>query len=154
MRNDVWIFAIALSIGIFAFAQSGCRTFNAGKRLAPPEVLNDPAPVSPVAVPSGFLATSYGPLASWFDERFEVEYRNMTPALIFEQDPISDIRYDVSAMPANPPLFELQNSNISRREILYRVAQFWNLTMTIEEVDGKPSIVSVRGPAPVKLGGF
>jgi hypothetical protein len=153
MRDEVWILAVALGAGIFAFTQPGCRTLDAGKRIAPSEVVNDQAPVSGSSVPADFLATEYAPLAAWFDERFEVEYRNMTPALIFDQDPIGDIRYDVRAMPANLPLFHLQDSNISRREILYQVARSWNLTMKIEEVDGKPSIVTVTGPPAVTLSG-
>ena len=119
--------------------------------MAPPEVVNHPVHGS--SVPADFLATDYAPLAGWFEERFEVEYRNMTPAMIFDQEPIADIRYDTRAMPPNPPLFHLQDSNISRREILFQVAKFWNLTMEIEKgEDGTPSVVSVRGPAAVKLG--
>jgi hypothetical protein len=57
-------------------------------------------------------------------------------------------------MPLNAPLFHLQDSNISRREILYRVAEFWNLDMKIVEVDGKPTVLSVTGPPSVRLGGL
>lgn len=103
-----------------------------------------PAPVG--GVPAAFLATDYPALQRWLDERFEVEYRNLTPEMIFEQKPIHDIKYDISGLPADAPLFHLKSANLSRREILHQVATFWNLEMSlVKDAAGIPTVVRVVG---------
>ncbi len=94
---------------------------------------------------SQFLTTDYEPLEEWFEERFQVKYRDMTPELIFDQVPINQINYDTEGLPANAPKFDLESNNLSRREILKRIADFWNLKMSIiNGEDGNPSVVKVR----------
>ena len=44
---------------------------------------------------AGFLQTDYKPIMKWLDdERFEVDYKHMTPQLIFDQVPLNDIYYE------------------------------------------------------------
>jgi hypothetical protein len=132
-----------LLAGLCALALlSGCES----APPSPPTVKGDYEPAPLIPVPSGFLATDYPALKVWMEERFEVEYRNLTPETIFDQKPISDIKYATSALPVGAPLFHLKSSNLSRREILYKVATFWNLDMTIEDdANGIPSSVKVTG---------
>lgn len=114
-----------------------------------PNPVPSPTPVSALApvgsVPAGFLTTEYAPLNRWLDERFEVNYRNQTPELIFNQQPINDIRYETTQLPQGAPLFHLDSADMSRREILHRIAEFWNLDMSIEAENGTPSFVRVTG---------
>lgn len=99
----------------------------------------------------GFLVTNYPPLEQWMDERFKVRYENMPLNIVFEQQPIADIRYKTENLPASTPVFNLVSSSISRREILKEISDFFNVDMTVEMVNGQPSHVNVRGRLP---GGF
>lgn len=95
---------------------------------------------------TGFLATNYAPLAKWLDERFEVDYKHMTPALIFDQVPLNDIYYQTSNLPANGAPFNYSSKDISRRELLKRIANHWNLKMSFAtDASGNPSAVKVEG---------
>jgi hypothetical protein len=121
---------------------SGCDT----APPAPPTVLGDYKPAPLIPVNARFLETNYPALQAWLEERFEVEYRNLTPETIFNQKPLSDIKYETSALPTGVPLFHLKSSNLSRREILYKVATFWDLDMSIlNDANGTPSSVKVTG---------
>lgn len=79
------------------------------------------------------------------DERFKVRYENMPLKMVFDQQPISDIRYDFVNLPENPPVFQLISPSISRREILDEISRFFDLTMKVDMVNGKPNSVIVRG---------
>mgnify|MGYP000865280659 CR=1 FL=1 len=95
---------------------------------------------------TGFLATNYAPLAKWLDERFEADYKHMTPALIFDQVPLNDIYYQTSNLPANGAPFNFSSKDISRRELLKRIANHWNLKMSFAtDASGNPSAVKVEG---------
>ncbi len=95
---------------------------------------------------AGFLQTSYEPLAKWLDERFEVDYKHMTPQLIFDQVPLNDIFYETSKLPTNAPPFNFASKDISRRELLKRVSSHWNLKMSLSaDAGGTPTAVKVEG---------
>jgi hypothetical protein len=95
---------------------------------------------------AGFLVTDYAPLAKWLDERFEVDYKHMTPQLIFDQVPLNDIYYETSNLPSNVAPFNFSNKDISRRELLKRISHHWNLKMSFAtDASGKPSAVKVEG---------
>jgi hypothetical protein len=93
---------------------------------------------------AGFLATGYEPLERWMDERFKVRYENMPLNMVFDQQPIADIRYQLEGLPPSGPAFHLISSSISRREILKEVADFFSLDMAVEMSNGQPSHVVVR----------
>ncbi|MEM6915818.1 MAG: hypothetical protein AAF491_04550 [Verrucomicrobiota bacterium] len=94
-----------------------------------------------------FLETDYEPLSKWLEERFEVSYENMTPELIFDQVPLNDIFYEVLVVPGNPDEFNLKSENISRRELLEKIAQHWDLEMSYSvDESGTPTAVKVVGP--------
>jgi hypothetical protein len=96
---------------------------------------------------ASFLITESATLNAWLDEKFEVEYRELTLDSIFEQPPIADIHYEFRHVAKQSPLFSLAPSNISRREILRRIAAFYHLKMSVAEINGKPAYVLVVGTA-------
>ena len=100
--------------------------------------------------PSSFLRTSFGPLSAWLDGRYDVTYRNMRLGgtereNIFAQQPIEEVHYRFEDIGRSGTLFQLKANNISRREILYRIAQTYDLRMTVEDVNGKPAFIGVKG---------
>jgi hypothetical protein len=96
---------------------------------------------------AGFLQTDYKPLVKWLDdERFEVDYKHMTPQLIFDQVPLNDIFYETSNLPTSAPPFNFAQTNLSRRELLKRIASHWKLKMSFAtDAAGKPTAVKVEG---------
>ena len=91
------------------------------------------------------MKTDYAPLNKWLDERFEVDYKHMTPQLIFDQLPLNDIFYETSNLPASPSL-NFVSSSVSRRELLKKISQHWNLKMSlVEDASGTPTAVRVEG---------
>lgn len=95
---------------------------------------------------ANFLRTDFPALAKWLDERFDVNYRHMTPQLIFDQVPLNSIYYEISNLPTNAAPFNFSHSNISRRELLQRIAQHWNLKMSlVKDASGSPTAVRVEG---------
>ena len=96
---------------------------------------------------SAFLNSNHSPLNAWLDESFEVEYRKMTLDILFEQQPITGIRYEFRHIPKESALFSLKSEDISRRDILKRIAKFYHLKMNVAEINGKPAYVLVVGTA-------
>jgi len=95
---------------------------------------------------SGFLRTDYEPLNKWLDERFNVDYKHMTPELIFDQVPLNDIFYETVNLPSDAPAFNYSNPDVSRRELLREVARHWNLKMSlVQDESGTPTAVKVEG---------
>ncbi|NLT69927.1 MAG: hypothetical protein GXX91_04445 [Verrucomicrobiaceae bacterium] len=96
---------------------------------------------------AGFLQTDYKPIVKWLDdERFEVDYKHMTPQLIFDQVPLNDIFYETANLPTSAPPFNFAQKNISRRELLKRIANHWKLKMSFAvDASGKPTAVKVEG---------
>ncbi len=96
---------------------------------------------------AGFLSTVYKPLLKWLDdERFEVDYKHMTPQLIFDQVPLNDIFYETSNLPTKAAPFNFTQASVSRRELLKRIADHWKLKMSFSvDASGKPTAVKVEG---------
>lgn len=91
-----------------------------------------------------FLATDYQPLSLWFDEKFEVRYRHLTPEIVFDQVPLNDIHYEIESLPENASGFSFESPAVSRRDLLEKIAQHWNLELSLSiSEDGNPSAVKV-----------
>ncbi len=91
-----------------------------------------------------FLRTDYEPLSKWLDERFEVELTAMTPSQIFEVVPLNDIYYELGIDLARETKASFQASDISRRELLKRISDHWDLRLEIKHDDsGHPTAVQV-----------
>ena len=94
----------------------------------------------------GFLETDFEPLNKWLDEVFEVNYKNMTPELIFDQVPLNDIFYQTNTLPTAASPFHFSSSRISRRQLLKKISDHWKLEMSvIHDSTGRPTAVLVRG---------
>ena len=139
---------IAVAIALFAMTTvTGCLTNSDGTGgFGRPTVAGD----KPFAAPSSFLRSGFGPLSEWLDGRYDVTYRNMRLGgtereNIFSQQPIEEVHYRFEDVGRSGTLFQLKANNISRREILYRIANTYDLRMTIEYVNGKPAFIRVRG---------
>ncbi|MDF1811038.1 MAG: hypothetical protein P1V20_02460 [Verrucomicrobiales bacterium] len=135
-------------IGFFSIVAVMVATTSCNSTNQAGNAMVDPASAAGDTPPNvtGFLVTSYEPLSNWMDERFEVKYRAMTPQLIFDQVPLNDIHYQTSNMPQTAPSFNYESANISRRELLKRIADHWNLKMSyVVGEDGNPSAVAVSG---------
>ena len=135
------IIGILSLVAVLVMGTSCNSTNQAGNAMVDPYASGD----TPHNV-TGFLVTSYEPLSNWMSERFEVKYRAMTPELILDQVPLNDIHYQTTNMPASAASFNYESANISRRELLKRIADHWNLKMSyINGDDGNPSAVAVSG---------
>jgi len=54
--------------------------------------------------------------------------------------------YEISNLPSEAPPFTFSSDNISRRDLLRRIAEHWNLRMTVEINEaGLPKAVKVEG---------
>ncbi|MCP5540539.1 MAG: hypothetical protein H7A52_10420 [Akkermansiaceae bacterium] len=137
-RSNFWLSlggAACLAFGVSACGTTGTTGSGGGSSTG--------ARISDV--PATFLATDHPRLAGWLEQRFEVNYRNMRPDIVFDQDPLSDIRYQAFNLPENAPLFHLKEESISRRELLHKIAKFWNLDMSLVYEGGSPTHVKVAG---------
>lgn len=129
-----------------AFGLISCETKpkkdGGGEVIAPTEVPADNGPINA----AGFLTTDYAPLNKWLDEAFEVDYKHMTPQLIFDQVPLNDIFYETSNLPAGAPSFNFSSSKVTRRQLLKKISQHWNMKMSFtKDASGKPTAVKVEG---------
>ncbi|MDF1751446.1 MAG: hypothetical protein P1U89_01600 [Verrucomicrobiales bacterium] len=141
MKNRTIIGILSLA-AVMVVATSCNSTNQAGNAVVDPSAASGDTPPNT----TGFLQTSYEPLSNWMDERFEVKYRAMTPELIFDQVPLNDIHYQTSNLPASAPSFNYESANVSRRELLKKIADHWNLKMSyVNGDDGNPSAVAVSG---------
>lgn len=129
----------SLTLSVFALALLSCQSTN------PSSAVVDPASSGSVPNVSGFLESEHGPLSNWMNERFEVRYRAITPEMIFEQVPLNDIHYNTENLPTNVPNFDYESENISRKELLKKIAEFWDLEMEYEMGDDGPIAVNVSG---------
>jgi hypothetical protein len=138
---------LTLALLLLSGILSSCQTDNSGgpyRNAGAPAAQRGEVTVTPGSA-AGFLATGYQPLETWMDERYKVRYENMPLNLVFEQKPISDIRYQLQNLPANAPLFFLISPSISRRELLKEISKFYSLDMRVEMVNGQPGYVIVTG---------
>lgn len=135
-----WMFTFAL---VASFGFSGCETTKKdGGEVIDPSEVGESGPINA----SGFLKTDFEPLNKWLDERFEVDYKHMTPTLIFDQVPLNSIFYETSNLPTSAPAFNFSSSDVSRRELLKKIASHWRLKMSLSsDASGTPTAVKVEG---------
>lgn len=129
----------ALAVALLLAVASSCDRANRG---------GDATGIGAQSTATGgraFLRNRDGDFNRWLDEAFEVDYRHMTPQLIFDQVPLNQIRYEIVSLPAGAPAFNFSNPNITRRELLRTISQHWNLEMSLVTQRGKPVAVRVEG---------
>lgn len=136
-----WIILAALSFSCFLVSCETTGKDDGGEVISPTQSGNS-GPINAM----GFLKTDYEPLNKWLDERFEVDYKHMTPQLIFDQIPLNDIFYETSNLPSGAPAFNFSSTDVSRRELLKKISQHWRLKMSFsEDASGTPTAVRVEG---------
>ncbi len=137
-RANAWLFIVLGGLVPFLTACPEAKTSTGGA--------GGGAAIGNPLSTAGFLATDYAPLSKWLDERFEVDYKHMTPQLVFDQVPLNDIYYETTKLPTNAAPFNYASGDISRRELLKRIANHWNLKMSLAtDATGNPSAVRVEG---------
>ncbi|MDF2377507.1 MAG: hypothetical protein P1U81_14805 [Verrucomicrobiales bacterium] len=133
----MFTFSVVVSLGLV-----GCETTGNNGNVISPSQTADSGPINA----AGFLKTDYEPLNKWLDERFEVDYKHMTPTLIFDQVPLNDIFYETSNLPTGAPAFNFSSSDVSRRELLKKISTHWKLKMSFStDESGTPTAVRVEG---------
>jgi hypothetical protein len=137
VKSWMFTFAVVVSLGLV-----GCETTGNNGNVISPSQTADSGPINA----AGFLKTDYEPLNKWLDERFEVDYKHMTPTLIFDQVPLNDIFYETSNLPTGAPAFNFSSSDVSRRELLKKISTHWKLKMSFStDESGTPTAVRVEG---------
>jgi len=130
---------VVLTLGLVSCESTGGK--KEGKKIEPTPTGNSGSEVG-----GGFLKTDYEPLKKWLDERFEVKYVAMTPQSVFDQVPLDTINYETSNLPQNGAPLNFQAPDISRRDLLKKIANQWKLKMSlVQNAEGKPSAVRVEG---------
>jgi len=96
---------------------------------------------------SSFLKTKDAKLSAWLDERFKVDYKYMTPQLIFDQVPLNEVYYETSNLPTGAPPFTFSSEgDISRRELLQKISEQWGLKMSLgTDMAGTVTAIKVEG---------
>lgn len=93
-----------------------------------------------------FLATKDLALKSWLSKRIAVKYQAMTPQNIFEQEPLKEIKIRASNLPVDAPPFNFTSPGLSRRELLKKIANYWDLEMIIHKnAEGNPTFITATG---------
>jgi hypothetical protein len=137
VKSWMFTFSVVVSLGLV-----GCETTGNNGNVISPSQTADSGPINA----AGFLKTDYEPLNKWLDERFEVDYKHMTPTLIFDQVPLNDIFYETSNLPTGAPAFNFSSSDVSRRELLKKISTHWKLKMSFStDESGTPTAVRVEG---------
>lgn len=137
VKSWMFTFSVVVSLGLV-----GCETTGNNGNVISPSQTADSGPINA----AGFLKTDYEPLNKWLDERFEVDYKHMTPTLIFDQVPLNDIFYEISNLPTGAPAFNFSSSDVSRRELLKKISTHWKLKMSFStDESGTPTAVRVEG---------
>jgi hypothetical protein len=94
-----------------------------------------------------FLKTKDAKLSAWLDERFKIDYKYMTPQLIFDQVPLNDVYYETSNLPTSATPFTFSSEgDLSRRELLQKIADHWGLKMSLgTDMAGTVTAIKVEG---------
>jgi hypothetical protein len=92
-----------------------------------------------------FLETNYESVSKWLDERFKVDFTDVSPTFILDQPPLSDIYYEIGVDVLVSEIGSLKASDISRRELLSKICEQWGLKMEYGYNDrGIPTEVRVN----------
>ena len=125
--RNAWV---SLAIPTLALALVSCET--AGNKDANGNSAATTGSADSMSL-AGFLKTDYKPLMKWLDEeQFDIDYKHMTP--------------EVSNLPTAAPPFNFSGKDLTRREVLKKIASHWKLKMSfVVDASGKPTAVKVEG---------
>ncbi len=93
-----------------------------------------------------FLETKDLALKSWLNKRIAVEYQGMTLQNVFKQEPLKEIKVRASNLAVDAPPFNFTSTGLSRRDLLKKIASYWDLEMIIHKnAVGNPTFITATG---------
>lgn len=151
MKFSNYLFVLGLAL-LLGFTMTSCETVKPGTAAGTNE--DGTIPPTPPSNNSGkietkgFLATKDLALKSWLKKRFSVRYNAVSPQEVFGMEPLKEIQVRTSNLPTDAPPFSISSSGLSRRELLKKIADFWDLEIVIQtDAEGNPNFISATGKA-------
>lgn len=87
------------------------------------------------------------PVAAWrkyLDEQVDVRFADTPLSQALHMPPFEHMNYTMGFGPTGEPVITIEGNALTRREILWRIAQEHDLAMTIGEFEGRPSHIEIR----------
>lgn len=115
--------------------------------------LLDPKPkykaADPMAVvPVEFLFSRYEPLNRWLDTPVRVQIFDVPLSHVIHQPCLTGINYRVIEMPEDDPIIFLDKIALTRRQLLWSLAQDYQLHLTpVFDAHGGPARIEIRSRA-------
>lgn len=97
-----------------------------------------------VVIPSTFLHSGSDALDDWLNEPYKLRFDEMNLRDVFATHPLNSMRYRFEGLPADAPRFNMDSAAMTRRQLLYALAEGYDLVMSIEYVDRMPYAIVVR----------
>jgi len=111
-------------------------------------------PEGKVVVPSGFLYVDDSALGEWLDTPFKLRYHEMALRDVFATHPLNSMRYRFEGLRRDVPPFTESSVGMTRRQLLYSLAQFYGLSMNIEYEARVPYAIVVKHKPEQATEGF
>jgi len=116
--------------------QIGCWSFIPKPDFKPHDKL--------AVLPQEFLFSTYGPLNDYLDTPVHVQITEMPLSQVFYHPTLSRLNYHFVRMPAGDPLITIQRIGVTRRQLLWSLAQDHSLNMLPVTRRGGDSYIEVR----------
>ncbi len=123
-------------VPVLALCCAGCGIFD-------PKPRNKAADKMAV-VPTEFLFTRYAPLNHWLDESVRVQIFDVPLSQVIHEPCLRGINYRVIQRPANDPMIFIDKLALTRRQLLWALAQDHQLHLT-------PVFDEARGTAFIEI---
>lgn len=98
-------------------------------------------------VPQEFLYTGHKPFNDWLDTAVWIHVTDMPMSQVFLHPALSSLRVEWVEAPKKDPLITIHRIAITRRQLLWALAQDHQLTMLPVVVPGGRSYVEIRARA-------
>ncbi len=97
-----------------------------------------------IVTPQKFLLSDSPALEEWMTTPFKVHYDEVPLRDVFATHPLNSMRYRFEGLPMEAPAFELNSMGITRRQLLYSLAEAYGLAMSLEYRERVPYAIVVR----------
>ena len=97
-----------------------------------------------VVIPANFLYSGSDALDDWLNEPYKLRFDEMSLRDVFTTHPLNSMRYRFEALPTDRPTFNMNSVAITRRQLLYALAESYDLEMSIDYEDQMPYAIVVR----------
>jgi hypothetical protein len=95
-------------------------------------------------VPQDFLFTQHEPLKDWLDTAVYVQMINVPLTRVFEHPALRPLNHRWVVLPRHNPRITIYRVAITRRQLLWSIAQDYKLSMLPVTVPGGYSYIEVR----------